>query len=326
MRRSLVPILAAALATAVAALSGAESLKILTYNLGLLRVVGTDYVPLVNARAKVAPAEIARIAREESIDIILLEEVWRASQERGIVAAVAPLGYAAVHPRVRSLVGLSSGLLLLVRSPLEVVEWSFTRFTHNAGIESVARKGVLEVTLRDPRAGSSRFVLIGTHTAALDTLGGEPIDKKQLAASIAQVDQILAALERRSEGGAVPSLLLGDFNVGPGYADVVYRKIADAAGLREAGASASPESAFATWDPANPLVKHGRYPNEPAAKIDHVFLRDGRLQGWTVLSARLVMQGAVRELGVVVLRGAAGVAPPLSDHYGFLVEVSLESR
>jgi len=325
MRRWTAGLFAAALAVVGVSASSAEGLKVLTYNVGLLRVLGKDYVPLVDERERAVPAEVARLLQKESVDIALLEEVWRIRQAAAVVAALSPLGYTAVRPQVSSILGLSSGLLLLVRSPLLVESWSYTRFTRSTLTESLARKGILEATLQDPRSGV-RIAVVGTHTIALDTRDSEPVDGRQLRAFTAQAAQIVAALERRSDAGAVPAILLGDFNVGPGYADASYRSIADTPGLVEAGASVGSASELVTWDPGNPLVRYGRYPNEPPAKIDHIFLRGGASASWTVRAARLVQRQTVDGLSIG-LAGTTGPIPvPLSDHYGFLVEAELSAQ
>ena len=325
MRRWVVCLQAAVLATAAILPARAEALKILTYNVGLLKVLGSDYVPLVDERERLVPAELARLLQKESVDIVLLQEVWRTRQAKAVGDALAPLGYTAIRPRVSSVLGLSSGLLLLVRTPLEIVEWKFTRFAKNTFTESLARKGVLEATIEDPRS-RSRIALVGTHTIALDTKDGEPADQKQLGAFLVQAAQIVGTLERLSERGAVPAVLLGDFNVGAGYSDAAYRKIADTRGLEEAGTAVGPASDFISWDPQNLLVKYGRYPNEPPAKIDHIFLRGGASASWTVRAARLVQRQTVDGLSIG-LAGTTGPIPvPLSDHYGFLVEAELSAQ
>jgi diaminopimelate decarboxylase len=48
---------------------------VLTYNTGLLRVFGSDYVPIVKERAAAAARELARFASAQSPDLIVLEEV-----------------------------------------------------------------------------------------------------------------------------------------------------------------------------------------------------------------------------------------------------------
>jgi hypothetical protein len=300
----------------------AETLKVLTYNLGLLKVFGSDYVPLVDVRAKTAPAELARFAKEVSPQIMLFEEVWYDSQADAIVTALSPLGYSFAHPNVHSILGLSSGLLLAVKSPLVIVDWKFTPFGRNSFIESFARKGVLEATLESPVGGGIRFVLIGTHTIALDTVNGAAKDKNQAAIHLAHAGQILSIVTARSRGGEVPILLLGDFNVGPGYADASYRTIAGVSGLREAGESLT-STPIITWDPENPLVKFGEYPLEPPAKVDHIFLLDGASLRWNPIDVQRVFDTPADSLSITPAKGPGPIPIPLSDHYGFMADVEL---
>jgi hypothetical protein len=319
MKRNPLLVLAALLALSPSA--PAEQLTVLTYNLGLLHAFGIDFVPTVRMRAKAAPSEVARFASADTPDIILLEEVWRDAYADSIAAAVVPLGYAAVRPNVHSILGLNSGLLLLVKQPLKVVDWRFTPFGRTTFIDSFARKGVLEATIE---TGSGlRFVLLGTHTVALDTNSGFPTNKGQVNAITSQAAQILAALEASSREGALPVLLMGDFNIGPGYVDEVYRSLLDSGGLREAGAVLQPGAPLITWDPDNPLVKHGRYPNEPSARIDHVFFRDGGVLTWSPRDCRVAEIDSVPGLSVVPAGGGPSVPTPLSDHYAFLAVMEL---
>ena len=297
--------------------------RILTYNIGLLRVLGFDLVPVVEARTRIAPRELVGFARESAPDIVLLEEVWDNRTAAAIVRELSPLGYTSVRPKGRSAFCLGSGLLLLVRSPLRVVDWSFTPFAKNTFSDSFARKGVLGALLEDPSAPGVRFALVGTHTVALDTVEGQPKHKAQLAAFLAQAGQILSVLDSRAPGGTLPVVLLGDFNVGPGYADETYRRIAGAEGVVEAGESLSLSAPLVTWDPRNPLVQYGHYPSEPSAKIDHIFLRDGGSSRWKVLGVRRVFDATVEGAAVRPPKTADGIDAPLSDHYGFLAEVEL---
>jgi endonuclease/exonuclease/phosphatase family metal-dependent hydrolase len=323
MKRFTLAIVAVLLSAAFAVSAAAAPFSVLTYNLGLLRVFGSDFVPIVKERTAIAPREVARLAAERSPDLIVLQEIWKGSVARAITRALAPLGYDVVRPKGCTLVGREGGLLVAVRQPLRVTSWSFTAFRTSTFVDSLARKGVLRATLENPAAGGARFVLLATHTVALDTDRGTPVDEKQVAAIASQARQILWILERASANGSLPALLVGDFNVGPGYADASYRLIADAPGIREAGAIAAPAAAFVTWDPGNPLVQYGDYPNEPAAKIDHVFLRDGSAARWLATDARIVGTEPVEGLVLVPSEGAAGVPSPLSDHYGFLADLEL---
>lgn len=325
MKRTSLAIAAILLSTVVAVSAPALPLRVLTYNLGLLRVFGSDFVPAVRERAAAAPREIARFAGAQSPDLIVLQEAWKNSQAKAITEALAPLGYEVVRPKGCTLVGKEGGLLVAVRKPLRVVSWSFAPFGKSTFVDSLARKGVLQATLENPAAGGVRFTLLATHTVALDTDQGTPVDEKQVAALKVQAIRILSLLEQASAGGSLPALLVGDFNVGPRYADASYRLIADAPGIGEAGAAAAPGQAFVTWDPSNPLVHFGGYPNEPAAKIDHVFFRSGTAARWTAVKAAVVFTAPVDGLSFVPSRGAEPVPTPLSDHYGFLVDLELET-
>ncbi len=318
MRRRAVVLLACLALCCAAQVASAQTYTILTYNIGLLRTFGSDLVPIVEARAAAAPAALARFAADNQPQLILLEEVWRDAYAKAIADALAPLGYSAAVPRVHSIIGLSSGLLLLVRAPLAVESWSFTPFSRTTFMDSFARKGVLQATIRDGTTGA-RFALVGTHTVAVDTVAGKPKDAGQVAAITAQAAQVRAALEARSEKAALPAVLLGDFNVGPGYVDEVYRAFAD--GLVDAGLSDG--GPWITWDPENPLVQYGEYPNEPAAQIDHVFLRAGAAGSWTVRSVRAVFRDPVDDVRLVPKGGAGPIPAPLSDHYGLLAVVEL---
>ncbi|MCX7031078.1 MAG: endonuclease/exonuclease/phosphatase family protein [Spirochaetes bacterium] len=323
MKRTTLAIAAILLSAVFAASAAAVPLKVLTYNLGLLRVFGFNFVPTVRERAELAPREIARFAAEQSVDVIVLQEIWKSSQVKAITEALAPLGYEVVRPKGCTLIGKEGGLLVAVRQPLRIVSWSFTQFKKSTFIDSLARKGVLQALVENPGVDGAQFVLLATHTVALDTDQGTPVDEKQVAALKSQAVHVLSILEQAYAAGSLPALLVGDFNVGPGYADASYRLIADAPGIREAGVVAAPGEALVTWDPGNPLVHFGKYPNEPAAKIDHIFMRDGSMGRWQAIETGVVFTQPVAGLALTPSKGAAPVPTPLSDHYGFLAELDL---
>ena len=318
--------LAVILAAVVAQPAFSQRYTVLTYNTGLLRVLGNDMVPVVPARARLVARELAAFVAAATPDIILLEEAWKNSTASAIAKALTPLGYTSIRPRGCNPFCLGSGLLVLLREPLRVVDWDFAAFTKRPGLEVVSAKGVFTSVVEDPAAGGARFALVGTHMTALDTIDGEPKDKGQLDAFLSQAAQVVAALDSVSGGGTLPVILLGDFNVGPGYATAGYKAIAGAGGIAEAGEQLFPGSPLITWDPANPLVSLGRYPLEPAAKIDHVFLRSGASRTWQVQSARRVLDQPVESLTVTAPKSSQALASPLSDHYGFLVEVEAEAK
>jgi hypothetical protein len=295
---------------------------VVTYNLGLLRVFGSDLVPAVDARTAAAPRALSAFVTRVNPQVMLLEEVWEDTAAYAITQELAPLGYAATRPSLHGILGLGSGLLLFVKAPLRIAEWTFTPFARSTFFDSFVRKGVLEATVEDAATGA-RFALVGTHTVAVDTNNGAPTDRSQIEAITSQADQVTAAVTARSVHSELPALLLGDFNVGPGYADVAYRRLLSLDGLRESGEAIYPGAPLVTWDPSNPLVKFGGYPNEPAAKIDHVFLRDGASSRWTPTAARADMSDPVPGLTFIPKGASSPVATPLSDHYAFVAEVDL---
>ncbi|HEY9595335.1 MAG TPA: hypothetical protein VHE79_12720, partial [Spirochaetia bacterium] len=189
MKRTLV--LACALFALVLAPTTATAAPytVVTYNLGLLRAFGADYVPAVDARTKAAPAALARLVSDARPHVLLLEEVWEDRAADAIAKELSPLGYTVVHPDVHTIIGLSSGLLLCVAQPLKVVGWKFTPFQRTTFTDGFARKGILEATIEDTSDGA-RFALVGTHTVAVDTNAGVPKDKGQVDAIMAQAEQI----------------------------------------------------------------------------------------------------------------------------------------
>jgi hypothetical protein len=293
-----------------------------TYNLGLLRVFGSDLVPAVEARSSAAPRALAAFVTSIKPEAMLLEEVWEDTAADAITKELTPLGYAATRPAIHGILGLGSGLLLFVKAPLRVTDWTFTPFAHSTFTDSFVRKGVLEATVEDADTGT-RFALVGTHTVAVDTNNGQPTDRSQMEAIMSQVDQVLAAVSSRSGHGQLPALLLGDFNVGPGYADTAYKRITSLDGLRESGEVLFPGAPLVTWDPGNPLVKFGGYPNEPAAKIDQIFVRNGGGRHWVPTAALVDMRDPIQGLTFTPKGAVSPIPIPLSDHYAFVAEVEL---
>ncbi len=195
MRRSTWGVLLATVLSAAAAQPVfGQRYTILTYNTGLLRVAGVDLVPAVCARQRVVAREIAAFVGRESPDIVLLQEVWKNGTASAISRSLAALGYSSVRPHGCSPICLGSGLLLLVREPLRVVQWTFTPFAKRKGLDAFARKGVLSAVVEGPAAGE-RFAVLGTHTIAVDTVDGVPKDEAQFAAFLAQAAQLRSALD-----------------------------------------------------------------------------------------------------------------------------------
>ena len=272
--------LAVILAAVVAQPAFSQRYTVLTYNTGLLRVLGKDMVPVVPARARIVARELAAFVAAATPDIILLEEAWKNSTASAIAKALTPLGYTSIRPRGCNPFCLGSGLLVLLREPLRVVDWDFAAFTKRPGLEVVSAKGVFTSVVEDPSAGGARFALVGTHMTALDTIDGEPKDKGQLDAFLSQAAQVVAALDSVSGGGTLPVILLGDFNVGPGYADAGYRAITGAAASPRRASSSFPAPRSSRGTLPIPLSAWGGIPwSQPPRSITSSFAPVRRARG-----------------------------------------------
>jgi hypothetical protein len=178
-----------------------------------------------------------------------------------------------------------------------VESWNFKTFRKTTFIDGMAKKGILRVVLVAP--DGTRFALLGTHTIAVDTVDGVPKPGNQLKAMLAQMKEISEAADDLSEDGALPLLLLGDFNAGQGYVEDAYRILSDDPAFKDSFTAGGGTGLLATWDQENPLVKFGNYPNEPTARIDIAFLRDGGGKAW------IVKEGSARRIMTERLRGSS---------------------
>lgn len=309
--------------------SGFEDLKILTYNVGLLSAhLYGDIVPLVKERARLLPKVLKPFLEKEKVDLVLLQEVWDDRHRDALVKLFSTAGYQTRCPKQKPLLlgrhlQYGSGLMLTVPSNVKIHRWDFYPFdTHAGWAASLARQGILAAKLEGP--AKIPFIVLGVHMQAFDTQGGTRVDPAELAAFQDQARQINATLKQWSLNGKYPVILLGDFNIGPGYVDLEYRRFL-APNFRMKNLMT--RSTAISWDKNNYLVRHGTYPNEHLL-ADHIFVRDSlhHLGRWTPLGARIVFKETYPIS--VTLCYSGGMAPgmpvtihyttPLSDHYGVL--------
>ena len=264
---------------------------ILTFNAGLIdiRVLGIPvYRPLpgVAERLQRLPEALAAL----DADIVCLQEVYQRRQQdwlHEVLAGCYP------HAAGMPLGGVRLGSDLMVLSKHPIVATRSVRFEVAMAEESLfTDRGfqLVEIELLGP--GPMR--LVNLHASA----GGLFRHPEGVAAAAIRTRQIDQVLQSAGEGSVV---LAGDFNAGPEASPFHYRKVLDA-GYRDAFAMAG--AAGATWDPNNPLVAGGKEHHLQAQRIDHVFLNDAAAANLRPADARIVLDGN----------------PPLSDHYGVLIE------
>ena len=265
--------------------------SILTFNAGLIdiRMLGIPvYRPLpgVPGRLRRLPDALAAL----DADIVCLQEVYQRRQQDWLRRA---LGDRYPHAAGMPAGGFRLGSDLMVLSKYPITAIRSLRFEVAMTEERLfTDRGFQLVDLELPVAGSVR--LVNLHASA----GGLFRHPEGAAAETIRTRQIDQVLRSAGEG---PVVLAGDFNAGSEASPVHYRMVLDA-GYRDAFAAA--DGAGASWDPRNPLVAGGKEHHLQAQRIDHVFLNHSAAAKLRPADARIVLDGS----------------PPLSDHYGVLVE------
>jgi endonuclease/exonuclease/phosphatase family metal-dependent hydrolase len=286
-----------------------------TYNAGLLRAFFKDIVPFVGARAKLLPSSLEALVDSTQIDVLFLQEVWSEKVARRITSSLEERHYTVVRPRLLRLFG--SGMLIAIRQQLHLIRKKFIPFRVAASTDYFAAKGVLVLHLMS--SDKTRFLCVGTHMQSIKTRNGIPQKKVEVEAHSEQIKQLKAILDLESEGRTIPVVLLGDFNVGPGYAEENFRLISQSCDLTEAYMNYRPVDFEHTWDVRNPLVKAGWNSLEPSALIDHCFVRPGKKLFWKMTAGKLAMKEGYSFLS----HELGNYAAPLSDHYALVTDLEL---
>lgn len=285
--------------------SGPVTLKVATYNNGLIQLVRA-------AAARIAPiqAELAAL----DADVICLQELYTQFTNPRAFAEALAATYPYAWYETTTVNALGNGLAILSKKPL--YRGRHLRYVMNDS-NNVVDRAVIAATVVDPAAGFHVDVLCTHIQAGLD---GPGITLRQ--AQLAELGQFVTA-----EGYATgPSILLGDFNTGPDPmpADTECSDDANCSPMCIAADTASYASMSTTYgwtDAATGLFTDctscrdqfvqmatlNLFPCEPSQRIDHCFARN-----LGTSAAREV----TRELDQpVAITGQGGTANYLSDHY-----------
>jgi endonuclease/exonuclease/phosphatase family metal-dependent hydrolase len=289
-------------------MSSARPLRLLTFNLGLFGVDRFGH-PMLRGQVTRRLQAAAGSLRWLDVDIIALQEIFAARHKAFLREQLSPV-YRFSHVPAGGASLLGSGLMLFSRVPLvpapsvPLGNWT-NRFVANRVIQVAAIEHQMLGPLR----------ILNVHLAAEESvwMSADALHRSRLK-KIVQVIKLATS-------GAQPAILLGDFNTSPMVASVLYAKLVGA-GLVDTfvtGRAPGELRDDVTWDPMNPLNKFGRFQHSPAQRIDHVFLAPPLAQRSRVRSWKRCFEDPIVELD-------SGLRVPLSDHYGVVVELEIQTR
>ena len=291
------------------AAAGGETLTLLTFNVGLVRVAIagiTVFEPAAFIPERLAALPGALTA--SGANVVALQEVFRSDHRKQIIEATRDAFPYAAWAEAPAF-GLSSGLLILSDRPLEEPR-QFRYSQHPIDERLYAKKGLLMATIDAGALGPLR--LVNVHATA----GGKFLDydaAKTTALRSRQLAEILAVAAMPTDA---TTLLLGDFNTGLGAAEQNYREILSAGYVdlvKDANAG-TPEADLCTWDPEQPLANGKGDQKGEARRLDHVFVAEKDRARLKVEKARIVFRATIVPL-------SGGRLVPLSDHYGVLMRL-----
>ncbi|MBC7692377.1 MAG: endonuclease/exonuclease/phosphatase family protein [Methylotenera sp.] len=288
--------------------------KVATYNVGLLKILWHEAVPLAFSRSDLLVSRLPAIAAEQGIEIFALQEVWTAKDRKRFKIAFEKNGYASVETPRKGWLG--TGLLLFVHHSIEILEENFHPFKGATSWDRWVQKGMLSARIRKP--GTPTVAVINTHLQALTTDRSRSARRLEIFVHNSQVQQLKTLVNHSNS----PTILLGDFNVGPTSYASLFRKLLRRLGTRDVLTHVPhlklPE--FLTWDQNNPLVQQGHLADEKSARLDHCMVRPSADWDWHVAEASLQFDAPHPELRI------RGQTTPLSDHFAVVVRLELLAR
>jgi endonuclease/exonuclease/phosphatase (EEP) superfamily protein YafD len=280
-------------------------LRVLTFNTGLLRLLGRSVpAPFVPERFSALPDQI----RNSGCDVILLQEIYGHSSRHQLAESLKDVLPFAIYPRSKRNFGLENGLMTLSRFP---ASGSVELFRDAPRDEALFDSKGLLVT-EHHLSGQSVLTIVNLHTTA----GGvfrHPEDHRTEAIRSRQINQVLDRASTLSS----PLIIAGDLNAGPGVSECNFRHLMNS-GYVSAHDLFHSESSDATWDPQNPLNSSGPHKACPPQRIDHIFIRNEDLRENRIkpLSSSICLREPVVPVG-------GGVVVSVSDHFGLCVDIDV---
>lgn len=312
-------------------------MKLITFNAGLLSIT------ILGGLKKVEPAgwveerlaKMIEVLALQNADVLLLQEVYSQYHKAQLAGALCKqLPYAAYSRKDPKFRLLPDSLMIFSRYP--IASSQFTRFNSGRWDERLLdTKGFFTADIPDSPLGPLRISNVHT-TAGVFT---HPEHPKIDAVRKMQLEQLVSHTRRAAENSKL--ILAGDFNCGPGVpADSNLKieplmldrhKIAGPERVSVSNYRRMSELGFAdtyaslglpehpTWSPtANPLNSGGEHASWgcPAQRIDHVWVEPHSLKA---------ERGSIFLTEHIVPVGNGGTLP-ISDHYGYWVDIAAVDR
>ena len=281
-----------------------SSVKVLTYNCGLLRlrVVGITVFsnpPYVDERF----VHLAKALRESGADIIALQEIYERHHVSTLIAQLKD-----VYPHhAQQFSGwphqFTNGLMFLSKYPVD--ESVLKIHAKAATMEKLmGSKSCLSATFDSP---IGKLTMINMHTTA-----GGGVDPENPSVDGVRQDELAEACALADEATAAgcEALIVGDMNMGPESSLGNYNWILGEMKYRNI-VTDLPDSDKMTWDPANPLNVGGVHDYCPPQWIDHFFAHEKcKVTGTdaTIMFKEPVVKMKRKDLITTV-----------SDHYGLII-------
>ncbi len=279
-----------------------RKLKVLSFNLGLLRVNIRktkifEFTPYLEERF----SKIVEKLKTCDADIISLQEIYNKLDALALIEELKSIFPYHFYPRPNHYMRYSSGLLVLSKLPLK--KPTFQKFKRSTWDEKLyVDKGFI-----DTHVDFDDFLvqIVNAHTTA----GGyfkHPESKSVDKIRDSQIKQILNATNSKTH----MTVITGDMNCGPqaskqnfelfekeGFQDVFQYK----------------DNSLYTWDVKNPLNANSIHSSSPSQRIDHILYQVHEKREWDHGDSQIIYKEGIVKVKTLLQKEELVT---LSDHYG----------
>jgi endonuclease/exonuclease/phosphatase family metal-dependent hydrolase len=260
-----------------------SSIKIQTFNAGLLKVFAKDIVPYVDERLDFILDEILKV----DADIICFQEVFEKKHVENFKKTLTSFKYFSIAKANNFF--KAPGLLVFSKFP--ILEKKFNRFEAQQDIENFSNHGYEKLRIQ---IENNTITLFNVHLTA-GGLTGNLETKRAAKVANKQFTQLYKDIEYKEN-----TILVGDFNCGPRTDNETYEFILEH-GFNDVLINQNLDD-FLTWDNQNTLVARQNF-EMPSDRIDHLFIHE---------TSKMKLVDAKKNLNKVYHREPFN----LSDHYG----------